>query len=158
MGHVDLSAISYHLADGRPLLDQVSFRVGEGAVVALVGPNGSGKTTLLRIIAGDLAPTSGTISRSGGLGVMRQFIGSVRDASTVRDLLFSLAPARLQTAVADLDRLELTVMEDDSEPNPTGVRAGAGRLRRRRRLRRGGDLRRVLYVGDRHQLRAGEVA
>ena len=116
MGHVDLSAISYHLADGRPLLDQVSLRVGEGAVVALVGPNGSGKTTLLRIIAGDLVPTSGTISRSGGLGVMRQFIGSIRDASTVRDLLFSLAPPRLQAAVAELDRLELTVMEDDSEP------------------------------------------
>jgi ATPase subunit of ABC transporter with duplicated ATPase domains len=116
MGHVDLSAISYDLADGRPLLDQVSLRVGEGAVVALVGANGSGKTTLLRIIAGDLAPTTGTISRSGGLGVMRQFIGSVRDASTVRDLLFSLVPPRLQTAVAQLDRLELTVMEDDSEP------------------------------------------
>ena len=54
MGHVDLSAISYHLPDGRPLLDEVSFRVGEGAVVALVGANGVGKTTLLRIIAGDL--------------------------------------------------------------------------------------------------------
>ena len=41
--------------DGRPLLDEVTFRVGEGAKVALIGPNGTGKTTLLRIIAGDLA-------------------------------------------------------------------------------------------------------
>ena len=56
MGHIDLSGVGYHLPDGRVLLDDVSFRVGEGAVVALVGPNGSGKTTLLRIIAGDLAP------------------------------------------------------------------------------------------------------
>jgi ATPase subunit of ABC transporter with duplicated ATPase domains len=116
MGHVDLSGISYHLADGRVLLDDVSFRVGEGAVVALVGANGSGKTTLLKIIAGDLVPADGTISRSGGLGVMRQFIGSIRDHSTVRDLLFSLAPPRLRQAVADLDALELEVMEDDSEP------------------------------------------
>jgi ATPase subunit of ABC transporter with duplicated ATPase domains len=116
MGHVDLSGISYHLPDGRVLLDDVSLRVGEGAVVSLVGANGSGKTTLLKIIAGDLAPTSGTVSRSGGLGVMRQFIGSIRDTSTVRDLLFALAPPRLQQAVAELDRLELEVMEDDSEP------------------------------------------
>ncbi|HET9648815.1 MAG TPA: ATP-binding cassette domain-containing protein [Microlunatus sp.] len=116
MGHVDLSGISYHLPDGRVLLDDVSFRVGEGAVVALVGANGSGKTTLLKIISGDLTPTGGSISRSGGLGVMRQFIGSIRDHSTVRDLLFSLAPPRLQHAVAELDALELEVMEDDSEP------------------------------------------
>ena len=99
------------------LLDDVSFRVGDGATVALVGPNGAGKTTLLKIIAGDLAPTSGTVSRSGGLGVMRQFIGSIRDTSTVRDLLFSLAPERLRTAVAEVDALELALMSEDSEPN-----------------------------------------
>ena len=115
MGHVDLSGVSYDLPDGRPLLNDVSFRVGEGAVVALVGANGSGKTTLLRIIAGDLAPSGGSISRSGGLGVMRQFIGSIQDSSTVRDLLFSLAPPNLRAAVAELDRLELAVMSDDSE-------------------------------------------
>jgi ATPase subunit of ABC transporter with duplicated ATPase domains len=116
MGHVDLSGVGYHLADGRVLLDDVSFRVGEGATVALVGPNGSGKTTLLKIIAGDLDPTSGSVSRSGGVGVMRQFIGSIRDRSTVRDLLFSLAPAALGRAVAAVDALELTLMNDDSEP------------------------------------------
>lgn len=54
MGHVDLSRISFSLPDGRPLLDEVSFRVSDGAVVALVGPNGTGKTTLLRITSGDL--------------------------------------------------------------------------------------------------------
>ena len=117
MGHIDLSGVSFDLPDGRVLLDEVSFRVGEGAVVALVGPNGSGKTTLLKIIAGDLPPTRGSISRSGGLGVMRQFIGSIRDSSTVRDLLYSLGSPRLRGAVADVDRLELTLMEDDSEPN-----------------------------------------
>ncbi len=115
MGHVDLSAVGYHLPDGRVLLDDVSFRVGEGAKVALVGPNGSGKTTLLRIIAGDLTPTSGSVSRSGGLGVMRQFIGSIRDQSTVRDLLFSLGRPALRAAVADVDRLELILMTDESE-------------------------------------------
>ena len=57
VGHVDLSGVGYALPDGRVLLDDVSFRVGEGAVVALVGPNGAGKTTLLRLVAGDLTPS-----------------------------------------------------------------------------------------------------
>jgi ATPase subunit of ABC transporter with duplicated ATPase domains len=115
MGHVELAGVSYHLPDGRVLLDDVSFRVSEGSVVALVGANGAGKTTLLKIIAGDLTPTAGSVSRSGGLGIMRQFIGSIRDLSTVRDLLFSLSPPALRQAVAELDRLELELMEDDSE-------------------------------------------
>ena len=115
MGHVELAGVGYHLSDGRPLLHDVSLRVGEGATVALVGPNGSGKTTLLKIIAGDLVPSTGSVSRSGGLGVMRQFIGSIRDSSTVRELLFSLVPAALRAAVAELDRLELQLMEEDNE-------------------------------------------
>ncbi|GAA5164560.1 ABC-F family ATP-binding cassette domain-containing protein [Ornithinimicrobium tianjinense] len=116
MGHVNLDQISFVLPDGRPLLDEVSFRVGEGAVVALVGPNGTGKTTLLRIVAGDLDPHGGTVSRSGGLGVMRQFVGSVRDDSTVRDLLVSVAPERIATAARALDAAELAMMEVDDEP------------------------------------------
>src|SRR3954468_12666916 len=116
VGHVDVSGISYVLPDGRALLDGVSFRVGDGAKVALVGDNGSGKTTLLRLIAGDIDPTSGSISRSGGLGVMRQFVGNVRDESTVRDLLLSVSPPRVRTAAANVDEIELAMMETDDEP------------------------------------------
>jgi ATPase subunit of ABC transporter with duplicated ATPase domains len=65
MGHVDVQHVSLHLPDGRPLLDDVSFRVGDGAKAALVGANGAGKTTLLRIVTGDLAPSSGSVARSG---------------------------------------------------------------------------------------------
>jgi ATPase subunit of ABC transporter with duplicated ATPase domains len=116
VGHVDLQHVSFHLPDGRRLLDDVSFRVGEGAKAALVGANGAGKTTLLRIVTGDISADEGSVVRSGGLGVMRQFVGSVRDASTVRDLLLSVAPPALQRAAAALDAAELAMMESDDEP------------------------------------------
>jgi ATPase subunit of ABC transporter with duplicated ATPase domains len=116
VGHVDVNSVSFQLPDGRPLLDEVTFRVGDGARVALVGPNGAGKTTLLRIIAGDLVPHAGAVTRSGGLGVMHQFVGRLRDHSTVRDLLASVAPERVREAVHGLDGAELAMMELDDTP------------------------------------------
>ncbi|MEU4391342.1 ATP-binding cassette domain-containing protein [Kribbella sp. NPDC023855] len=115
MGHVEVAGIGFELPDGRVLLDDITFRVGDGAKVALVGANGSGKTTLTRIIAGDLKAHSGSVARSGGLGVMRQFVGSVRDETTVRDLLLGVAPDRIREAAAKLDQAELAMMEADDE-------------------------------------------
>jgi ATPase subunit of ABC transporter with duplicated ATPase domains len=116
VGHVDIANLRYELPDGRVLLDDVSFRVGDGAKVALVGANGSGKTTLLRMIAGELSPHAGSIVVSGGLGVMRQFVGSVRDDSTVADLLLTVATRDLQAAAARVDASELALMQTDDEP------------------------------------------
>jgi len=120
MGHVDVNGVSFALPDGRPLLDEVTFRVGDGATVALIGPNGTGKTTLLRIIAGDLDAQEGAVSRSGGLGVMRQFIGQPagrdRADETVRDLLLSVSPPRVAEAAKAVEDAELAMMETDDEP------------------------------------------
>ncbi|MGV9791312.1 ABC-F family ATP-binding cassette domain-containing protein [Streptomyces sp. NPDC003435] len=115
MGHLDVAHLEYYLPDGRALLGDVSFRVGEGSAVALVGPNGAGKTTLLRIIAGELDAHGGKVSVSGGLGVMPQFVGGVRDGSTVRDLLVSVAPQRIRTAAKAVDEAEHAIMTVDDE-------------------------------------------
>ena len=136
----------YELPDGRVLLDDVSFRVGEGAKVALVGANGAGKTTLLRIITGDLAPHGGAVTRTGGLGVMRQMVGrglrargfetvaaqppqpaggagqppqpagGAAQPPVVADLLLSVAPPRVRAGAAEVDRLELLLMDAEDEP------------------------------------------
>ncbi|MFD9865821.1 ABC-F family ATP-binding cassette domain-containing protein [Streptomyces niveus] len=115
MGHLEAAHLEYYLPDGRVLLGDASFRVGEGAVVALVGANGAGKTTLLRLMAGDLQPHGGTVTVSGGLGVMEQFVGSVRDERTVRDLLVSVAQPRIREAARAVDRAETAIMERDDE-------------------------------------------
>src|SRR5690606_11991978 len=115
MGHLEAAHLEYFLPDGRPLLGDVSFRVGEGAVMALVGPKGAGKTSLLRLLAGELTPHGGSVTVSGGLGVMRQFVGSVRDDSTVRDLLVSVATPRVREAARAVDRAEHAIMTVDDE-------------------------------------------
>ncbi|MCP3819897.1 ATP-binding cassette domain-containing protein [Streptomyces sp. A3M-1-3] len=115
MGHLETGHLEYYLPDGRVLLGDASFRVGEGSVVALVGANGAGKTTLLRLISGELQPHGGSVTVSGGLGVMPQFVGSVRDERTVRDLLVSVAQSRIREAAAAVDAAEHAIMTRDDE-------------------------------------------
>ena len=48
---------------GRVLLDHLTWRLGPGDRIGVVGVNGSGKSSLLRVLAGDLAPTAGRVRR-----------------------------------------------------------------------------------------------
>jgi ATPase subunit of ABC transporter with duplicated ATPase domains len=115
MGHLEIAHVDYYLPDGRMLLSDVSFRVGQGDSVALVGPNGAGKSTLLKIAAGELKAHEGTVTTSGGLGVMPQFVGSVRDERTIRDLLVSVARPVIREAALTVDAAETAIMERDDE-------------------------------------------
>ncbi|QDZ16181.1 ABC transporter ATP-binding protein [Humibacter ginsenosidimutans] len=63
-GGLQISGLNKMLG-GRSIIDDLNLTVGEGELVSLLGPSGCGKTTTLRMIAGFLAPDSGTIRVAG---------------------------------------------------------------------------------------------
>ncbi|MGP9490364.1 ABC-F family ATP-binding cassette domain-containing protein [Glutamicibacter sp. AOP5-A2-7] len=115
MAHIDVSDIQYFLSDGTQLLGGVSFKVTAGSKTALIGPNGTGKTTLIKIISGDLKADEGAINRSGSMGIMRQFVGQVRDESTVKDLLLSTATPAVVAAAAKVAACEAKMLVSEDE-------------------------------------------
>ena len=59
------SGVSYSYLDRFPALDDVSFEVGSGEMVALLGANGCGKSTLLKVLDGLVFPSGGTFAAFG---------------------------------------------------------------------------------------------
>jgi len=65
-GALQLQQVSFDRPDGEGrILEDVSFSVGTGEVVAIIGPSGVGKTTLLRVIAGLTPPSAGNVRFDG---------------------------------------------------------------------------------------------
>jgi ABC-2 type transport system ATP-binding protein len=112
----------------RLAVDSVSFDVGEGEILALLGPNGAGKTTTLRLLAGLIAPSSGTVrigndvltSRDGALrariGLLTETPG-LWDRLTVRQNLLTYArlygvPAPAAAVQEVLSRLDIVDRAD----------------------------------------------
>jgi len=63
---VDINSAS-KFYNGTKALDNISFEIDEGERIVILGPSGCGKTTILRLIAGFIAPDTGSISIAGEL-------------------------------------------------------------------------------------------
>lgn len=110
---VVLDRLSLTWPDGTVALDGVSGAFGAGRT-GLVGRNGAGKSTLLRLIAGELAPTSGTLSTSGEVAFLPQQLTLDVDRR-VSDLLGVTAALDAVRAIAagDVDPAHFDAVGDD---------------------------------------------
>lgn len=74
---VELKDVSFSYADGQQALDNVSFLLGHGEAVGIVGANGAGKSTLLSVLTGIQFPQKGVV-RIGDLPVNKKTLSEVR--------------------------------------------------------------------------------
>ncbi|HET9655009.1 MAG TPA: ABC-F family ATP-binding cassette domain-containing protein, partial [Kineosporiaceae bacterium] len=105
---VDLEDVSLAVggADGgarRVLLDHVTWRLGPGDRIGLVGVNGSGKTTLLRVLLGQVVPDAGKVKR--GTTVRAVILSQdVRELDDVADLRVQEAVEKVRGSIRIGDR------------------------------------------------------
>lgn len=83
-----------------PALTDVSFRVGRGHTVGIVGRNGSGKSTLLQILAGTLNPTAGSARVHGRVAALLELGAGFNPEFTGRENVF------LNASILGLSRAE----------------------------------------------------
>jgi len=88
----------------RAVLRDVNLTVAPGALVGVVGENGAGKSTLLRILAGELRPNHGAITRIGALGYCPQVV-LLNDTLTVNQHLAYFGAAYNLTDLTYAERL-----------------------------------------------------
>jgi lipopolysaccharide transport system ATP-binding protein len=69
-------------------LRDISFEVGKGEIVSLIGPNGCGKSTLLQIVSGILQPTSGRVVTRGRLAALLELGAGFNPEFTGRENVF----------------------------------------------------------------------
>jgi ABC-type polysaccharide/polyol phosphate transport system ATPase subunit len=89
-------------------IDNMSFEIGQGERVGLIGHNGAGKTTLLRIMAGIYEPTDGVLETAGQVmplfnlmeGMMPDATG--REFIRIRGVLLGLEPNQLDELAEDV--------------------------------------------------------
>ena len=98
-------------AGARLLMEDVSFRVGPGDKVGLVGRNGAGKTTLTKILAGEGLPASGQVTTSGDVGYLPQDPRTGDPEVLAKDRI--LSARGLDAVVAKLRRAEEEMGSDD---------------------------------------------
>ena len=113
---IDISVqnIKKAFEEGNDILDGLSFDIGEGERVGLLGKNGAGKTTLLRIITGELSSDEGTVIVPDfkKVGLISQ-IPEYPTGFTAEDVLYT-AFSRLKSVEEEMKALEARMSEGET--------------------------------------------
>ncbi|WP_372967508.1 ABC-F family ATP-binding cassette domain-containing protein [Microbacterium sp.] len=110
---VTLDRLTFTWPDGTTALDAVSGSFGSGRT-GLVGRNGAGKSTLLRLMAGELAPTSGFLTTTGDVAYLPQrlTLDVDRRVSELLGVADALDAVRA-ISVGDVDQAHFDAVGDD---------------------------------------------
>ncbi|MEO8377772.1 MAG: ABC transporter ATP-binding protein [Candidatus Sumerlaeota bacterium] len=131
----DLSAQSLSLTFGNGVqaLRDVSFDIEQSSFVSLLGPSGCGKSTLLRIIAGLIAPTSGTLGGDAGSAAHRNELSFVFQSpallpwrTVTQNVQLPLELARVEDAVSQrvMEMIELVGLREFAGAYPHELSGG----------------------------------
>lgn len=90
-------------------LEKISFEVGRGEAVGIIGRNGSGKSTLLQIICGTLSPSTGQVVKNGrtaallelGAGFNPEFTG--RENAALNAAILGLSQEEIETLMPQIE-------------------------------------------------------
>jgi len=140
LGDKVLEALDVSLAfDGNPVLRRVTWRLGPGDRVALVGVNGAGKTSLLNILGGELMPTGGSVERGATVRLAHLSQDTVQIPGELR-VLESLEAVRGRVTLSDGQEITAGLLCDRfgfrGDRSRTLVRDLSGGERRRLQLMR----------------------
>ncbi len=134
-GSIRFEAVSFAYREDRPLLRQISFTVGAGEKVAIVGPSGSGKSTLVKLLLRFYDPTHGRILFDGqplqGLTLesLRRAIGVVPQDTVLfnTSILENVRYGKVDASDAEVwEALRLASLENFVRQLPEGVHTLVG--------------------------------
>ncbi len=91
-----LEGVSWYSPDGVQILDSLTLRITGPERVAIRGPNGAGKTTLVKILAGEVPPSQGAVTRAVTTGWLDQDTSMLRSDETVLEAWMRLNPRASQ--------------------------------------------------------------
>jgi iron complex transport system ATP-binding protein len=137
---LELDRVRFSYDGERPLINDLSFSVGEGEFIGLLGANGSGKSTIMKLGSGILKPSSGDISLWGkGLRTFNNrdraklisYLPQTLDISvpfTVRELVsMGLYPYDIPPAMSVDEALEVAGLADKAGARLTDLSGGERR-------------------------------
>lgn len=114
------------------VIDDISFNVEDGEILAIVGFSGSGKSTVLKLISGLLTPDSGEIKTTGDIAMVFQYSALFDSLNVFDNISFALVERkdlRKKYSKADLEKivkekLEMVGLQGIEEKFPSELSGG----------------------------------